>query len=60
MERNNKMIIEGIEDIQRVCFEYECLKNNDPCIRNIILELESSSRVIDFKFLDFRILEFRI
>jgi hypothetical protein len=36
MERNNKMIFEGIEDAQRVCFEYECLKNNDPYIRNII------------------------
>jgi hypothetical protein len=41
------------------------LEDDDSCIRIMIYELESSSRVIDFRFLffqflDFKILEFRI
>jgi hypothetical protein len=34
MRESNKKIFEGMKHIQRVCFGYECLKDNDPIYQN--------------------------
>jgi hypothetical protein len=58
MKENNKKRFEEMKYIQRVCFGYKCLKDDDPCTRTMVYDLKSSSIIIYFRFLVFLVFRF--